>query len=192
MGRGRHHRALIRISRRRWREVLLELARRGEGRKEAGAFLLGSAAAEAGSTAFSAVCRVAYYDDLDPSCLTGGISMSGKAYDQLWALCAEHYLRVVADVHTHPGKWVEQSHTDSSNPMIGLRGHVAIIVPFFAHDQVNVDDLGIHLYEGNHRWTRMDGHAMSIVLTDLWEWRQRFHMTSSRLLRAMLNIGKNS
>ena len=48
-----------------WRRGLAEVARRGEGRHESGAFLLGYRDSIRGR-----VVRFAYYDDFDPTCLT--------------------------------------------------------------------------------------------------------------------------
>ena len=51
-----------------WRRGLAEIARRGEGHHESGAFLLGFREGLRGR-----VARFAYYDDFDPTCLDSGI-----------------------------------------------------------------------------------------------------------------------
>jgi proteasome lid subunit RPN8/RPN11 len=91
--------APFQISRRRWDQLLAELARRGEYRRESGAFLL----ADHDGTQVRAV---AYYDDLDAHCLTGGISFASSGFTELWRICETQGLKAVADVHTHPGAWV--------------------------------------------------------------------------------------
>src|SRR5579871_2672857 len=97
----------------RWRGGLHELARRGEGHHESGAFLLGR---QHGGR--RVVERFVYYDDLDPYCLdTGIVVFDGAGFGPLWALCRETGLRVVADVHTHGGGRARQSPLDRDNPM---------------------------------------------------------------------------
>ena len=82
-----------------WRRGLAEVARRGEGRHESGAFLLGYRDSIRGR-----VVRFAYYDDFDPTCLDSGIVVfDGAGFGPLWQLCRETGLKVLADLHTHGG-----------------------------------------------------------------------------------------
>ena len=136
--------APFKMSRRRWRRLLAELQRRGDQRRESGAFLLAGRDSDR-------ITHVAYYDDLDADCLTGGISFASSGFTKLWRICESLDLRVVADVHTHPSIWVDQSGIDADNPMIARVGHVAIIVPSFGHAQ-RVDECGVHIYLGSRQW----------------------------------------
>ena len=131
-----------------WQELLGELRARGDGRRESGAFLLGPVA----DGRPRRVAEAIYYDDLDPTSLTGGISFTGSAYGRLWDECAERGLEVVGDVHTHPGGWVAQSATDRAHPMLAQAGHVGLIVPHFAQKAVRARDVGVHEYLGDGRW----------------------------------------
>jgi proteasome lid subunit RPN8/RPN11 len=132
--------------------VLTELRRRGGGRRESGAFLLGTIRGERRE-----IERVVYYDDLDSHALdTGAVVIQGTAYGNLWEICRRTGLAVVADVHTHPGL-ARQSSIDRANPMIASSGHVAIIVPDFAERTVGEDELGIYRYEGDHEWVDVSG-----------------------------------
>lgn len=143
-----------------WREILTELHARGGGERESGAFLLARKADDHASTIASAtVVAAAYYDDLDAECLTGGISMSGVAYDVLWQRCREEKLRVVADVHTHPGDWIDQSRTDQANPMMALAGHLAVIVGRFADPAIIPTRIGLYRYLGAGKWQRLATRA---------------------------------
>jgi proteasome lid subunit RPN8/RPN11 len=139
---------LLKIEPQVWQEVLHELRVRGAGRRESGAFLLGPADRAQPRHVTAAV----YYDDLDPTSLTGGISFSGSAYSRLWDECAARGLEVVGDVHTHPGQWVAQSPIDRAHPMLAQAGHVGLIVPQFAQNQVKARDVGVHEYLGDGRW----------------------------------------
>lgn len=149
----RGRRALLRMRTREWEAMIAELGRRGRGHRESGAFLLADRDGNPRT-----VTRVAYLDDLDPNCLTGGIEFDGLAYSKLWDLCDAEHRRVVGDVHTHPGRGVRQSPIDAANPMIARRGHVAVIVPSYATTRVRADEVGLHLYDGDgwHSWFDRD------------------------------------
>lgn len=137
-----------------WHHGLLELKRRGGGRWESGAFLLGYRAGE-----HRVITRFAFYDDFDPHCLdTGIVVFDGDGYGPLWDLCRKLGEVVVADVHTHGGA-ARQSPDDRDNPMIATPGHIALIVPDFAQRAVPMSELGIYEYQGGHRWHDYRGTA---------------------------------
>ena len=137
-----------------WRQGLGELRRRGQGRRESGAFLLGSS-----SGSQRQIERFLYYDNVDPHCLDSGIvQFSGNAFPAVWSLCSDEGLSVIADVHTHPGRGTpQQSHADRTNPMIGLPGHIALIVPDFASQVVFADKIAVDEYLGGHQWKNHTG-----------------------------------
>jgi hypothetical protein len=145
-----------------FREILAELARRGAGRRESGAFLLADRGHPAGDLP-QPVTAVAYYDDLDPDCLTGNITFHARGYAALNARCRRDGLRVVADVHTHPGQRVEQSRIEAAHPMVALDGHVALIVPRYAADVLDVAELGVHVRVGR-RWNSFYGQQATEIL----------------------------
>jgi len=60
-------------------------------------------------------------------------------------------MEVVGDVHTHPGAPI-QSGLDRDHPMIAQRGHIALIVPFFAQGDFSPQALGIYEYASERRW----------------------------------------
>jgi proteasome lid subunit RPN8/RPN11 len=130
-----------------WPQLLRGLAERGKGERESGAFLLGAADDERAE-----VQSIVFYDDLDPHCLTGGISFASEGYGRLWDVCEAQGLKVVADAHTHPGSWVQQSDLDRTHPMISMAGHVALIFPNFARGDVTPREIGVHDYLGNGKW----------------------------------------
>ena len=149
-----------------WRRLILELRRRGQGRNESGAFLLAPQDSDANRVTFF-VC----YDDLDPDAYEGGaIAFHAVGHAALWELCGRRGLRVLADVHTHPGSYVRQSPTDQRNPMIPLQGHIALIVPHFAKTPWwTIDSAGVYEYLGNFEWrsyARADGRRP--VRLTLW------------------------
>jgi len=158
---GRH--AKLRVHRRLWRDLVAELGRRGGGGRESGAFLLTPRASD-GRT----VTRVAYFDDLDPGCLTGGITLAGTAFGRLWDLCDQHQVRVAGDVHTHPGGWVGQSSIDRNNPMVARIGHLALIIPGLAQRLVRAGQVGVHEYLGDDGWHSTHGRAAARLLYIGW------------------------
>lgn len=132
-----------------WRQVILQLRRRGAGKGESGAFLLGL---QRGNCA--EVTTYICYDDLDPQAYqSGGIAFHAAGNAELWQYCREKKLQVLADVHTHPGKGIWQSPTDQQNPMIPIVGHNGMIVPNFARTPWwSLKAVGVYEYLGNFKW----------------------------------------
>lgn len=128
-------------------DLVRELARRGTGRRESGAFLLTERDHPADCLP-QPVTAIAYYDDLDPGCLTGAITFHADGYTALAVRCRRDRLRVVGDIHTHPFDCVVQSGIDAAHPMIALAGHVALIAPRFAAGVTDAEALGVHVREG--------------------------------------------
>lgn len=135
-----------------WVELVAHLQRQGGGVRESGAFLLGSKT-EGGRV----VTRYLPYEQLQADALHDDyVALTAASFAKLWELCRAAGLSVVADVHTHrlgPG----QSRSDRANPMVALSGHIALIVPRFAQGQVRLQDLGLYVYQGSHRWTAHSG-----------------------------------
>ena len=131
-----------------WKRLLAGLRRRGWGRRESGAFLLGRRDADGRARILDFVL----YDDLDPHCLDSGIvHFDGRYFSDLWAICDARKLTVVADVHTHPGG-AGQSDSDQAHPMIAQAGHLALILPNFAREPVERPQIGIYRYRGSKQW----------------------------------------
>ena len=130
-----------------WMRLIRQLRRRGGHHHESGAFLL----ARLGS---SRIVKFICYDDLDPTALdTGIIVFHGAGFVPLWDFCRRERMTVLADVHTHSDQWTGQSDADRTHPMIGQKGHVGLIVPFYAQrNLLSLDGVGIFEYAGNHQW----------------------------------------
>lgn len=137
-----------------WIRLVWQLRRRGHGRRESGAFLLGIRDTGQDSRCKDKVKQFVCYDDLDPHALdTGVVTFAPTGYAALWSLCRRHRLDVLADVHTHPGGHPQQSGTDCANPMISEAGHVAIILPWFARCWGwKLKNVGVYEYLGNYEW----------------------------------------
>jgi len=130
-----------------WAKLLAHLRIQGQGVRESGAFLLGHK-----NTTERIVTGFLPYERLQPDALQEDyVSLSAASFSRLWSICAEHNLSVVADVHTHRFG-PQQSRSDKANPMIALAGHVALIVPSFAQGNIEIKDIGVHVYRGNHQW----------------------------------------
>lgn len=148
-----------------WEKGVKELERRGQGRRESGAFLLGRVE-ESGRRR---VERFVYYDELEPRCLDSGIvELTGSGYGPLWDLCRKTGATVVADIHTHPAG-ASQSTIDKANPIIATKGHIAIIVPNYAQGQIPHDLLGVYEYMGAHQWRGYVGkHVHEFLYIGFW------------------------
>lgn len=156
--------ARLRLSHELWREMIAELAERGRGERESGAFLVASRVGD-GRT----IKTIAYLDDLDPDCLVGGIHFHREGYAKLSAVCSDVNGRVVADVHTHPGTWVGQSATDQSNPMISRVGHIALVLPRFAQGGCFPEAVGFHQYRGCDGWKSVTGRKVrDLIYVGRW------------------------
>ena len=143
-----------------WQETVQELGRRGlGGRRESGVFLLGRL-----REGVPTVVKVAYFDDLDPECLVGNIHIRASGFSRLWDLCDAEGLRVVADIHTHPGTSVAQSGIDRANPMIAREGHLALIVPDYGTRPVQAREVGVHEYRGERGWASWFGSNAERIL----------------------------
>jgi proteasome lid subunit RPN8/RPN11 len=131
-----------------WQGLIESLRDRGHGgKRESGAFLLGDR-----DDARARITDFVLYDDLDPHSLDRGIvHFDGRHYGALWEHCRRSGLSVVADVHTHPFGSM-QSLSDRAHPMISAAGHIALILPNFAMDEMRLDEIGIYLYLGAKRW----------------------------------------
>jgi len=144
-----------------WRELLNDLRRRGHGERESGAFLLGCQENDVRHVG-SWIC----YEDLDSNAHQYDyIRLDTSAFPSLWAACAERSMQVVADVHTHP-YGPRQSESDRENPMIAIAGHIALIVPRYATEDVQPADLSFNVYQGGGHWESLfrDEAARHIIL----------------------------
>ena len=151
-------------SRKRWRQIVAELERRGGRRHEAGVFLLGC---EGGNRL--EVVEAIFYDDLDPQAYATGVCvLHGDAFAKLWAACRAKKVSVIADVHTHPAGGF-QSFSDKTNPMVARQGHIAIIVPDFARWPIVENRMGIYEYRGDHEWIdRSTARCPNFFYTGFW------------------------
>lgn len=149
-----------------WRRLVGELAERGAGTRETGAFLMGKKGDE-GRSVVDYLC----YDDLDRRALTHGIvEFHRGGFSKLWDICKDRNLQVLADVHTHPTRDVRQSYIDKVNPMLPVRGHVALILPKYGRSSKwTLTPAGIYRFAGGGRWdTFHAGDAGCPVKLSLW------------------------
>jgi len=145
--------------------VVSDVHRRGDEKRESGAFLLGSIALDGSRVADDVV----YYEDLDPRCTRhGAIALESSAFAEVWSIASERGKQVVADLHSHPGR-AEQSDTDRAHPAVALAGHVALIVPDFGRRGGSRSGLGVFEYLGGHKWRSIDAAEQQKYL-DLGWW----------------------
>lgn len=148
-----------------WSRLIRDLRHRGEGHRESGAFLLGSSDEKC-----RRITTYLCYDELDPYALSGNITFHAKGYSALTQFCRENAMKVLADVHTHPGQYVGQSMIDQQNPMVPKVHHTALIVPSYGWtSRWSLKGVGVYVYLGNFNWATCNrpGKPKCISLT-LW------------------------
>jgi len=142
-----------------WGELMTHLRDQGAGVRESGAFLLGRKT-DAGRVALSFLA----YEQLQPDAFSNDyVSLKADSFAKLWEVCRTTGMTVVADVHTHPFG-PGQSRSDRTNPMVALKGHIALIVPRFAKGNPRPRDLGLYVYQGNHQWASYSGSDVGRLL----------------------------
>ena len=134
-----------------WAETWFGLRARGNGRREA-ACIWGGRRALGGDVVHS----VTFLDDL-PGVHAGARyhQLSRITIDALFKVLRTRQEMIVADIHTHPGEWVDLSLTDSAHPIEFRRGLPAMIIPNFAQFGPTLDGLGLHEYLGDGAWRRL-------------------------------------
>jgi len=139
-----------------WSELVDHLRIQGAGIRESGAFLLGQK-----TEASRLITHYLPYERLQANALHDDyVSLTAASFAKLWDLCRAEKLSVLADVHTHR-LGAGQSRSDRANPMVALVGHIALIVPRFAQGRVQLQDLGMYVYQGNHKWMTYSGADIS-------------------------------
>ena len=151
---------LLELSPALWQATLAHLRQQGAGVRESGGFLLGKVQRDR---------RVAThflpYEQLQHDALQADfVHLSAASFGRLWAYCADHDLDVVAAGHP-PRYGAGHSRSDSDNPMLAIAGHLALIVPHFAQGPVHLEDVGLYLYQGAHRWQRFRGPPVTTLIT---------------------------
>lgn len=142
-----------------WAELMAHLREQGAGARESGAFLLGRQ-----TDAGRVVQHFVPYEQLQPDAFSNDyVSMKADSFAKLWEVCRATDMMVVADVHTHPFG-PKQSRSDRTNPMVALKGHIALIVPGFAKGNPRPRDVGLYVYQGNHQWMSHSGSDVDRLL----------------------------
>ena len=149
-----------------WNAGTAELAKRAGGRRESGAFLLGS------KTPHRQIREFVFYDDVDPDALkTGIVLIDGRRLGKLWDHCRRTSQSVIADIHLHPGGY-QQSASDQANPIIAEVGHIAIILPSFGQRGTQPGEIGIYEYVGSRTWKDRSRDRFSPFHIGWWpRWR---------------------
>jgi hypothetical protein len=142
-----------------WEQLIEHLRRQGTGIRESGAFLLGHK-----SDIGRVVTHFLPYEWLQADALQNDyVSLTAASFAKLWDVCRAESISVVADVHTHRFG-AGQSRSDKANPMVALKGHIALIVPRFAQGKVRPEELGFYVYQGSHAWVSHSGSSVRRVL----------------------------
>ncbi len=79
-------------------------------------------------------------------------------------LAARHFdLHLLAQVHSHPGKWVNHSQGDEQGAFMPFEGFLSIVVPNYGlHDAFSLDQCGIHRFERGRFRRLVDSQVKAI------------------------------
>ena len=82
----------------------------------------------------------------------------------------EHGLEVFGDAHTHPTADVRQSWIDKRNPMLPVKGHIALILPHYGRASLwSLAGVGMYVFCGGREW-QPTHNAKSHALVALCIW----------------------
>lgn len=140
-----------------WIQLVTGLRNRTKGIKESGAFLLIRPNSER-------INKVVFYDQFDKSVSDSGI-IQFKGGRKLYLYLAENNLEVFADIHTHPTNDTAQSNSDKNNPMIRIKGHIAIIAPNYASRLFLMPkDCSLYEYDTGFNWRKISSSTIPIKI----------------------------
>lgn len=151
----------MKISIIKWLTLTWGLRKKGERKRESGAFLI----SKNGSDKIS---KIVFYDELDPNAFKSGIIVfDGKYYSKLDKILQDFDGIVIADIHTHPISCsTQQSDSDKNHPMCRLKGHIAFIAPNYASNLLLMPkDCGAYLYEGSFQWKTLVNESFPLNIT---------------------------
>jgi proteasome lid subunit RPN8/RPN11 len=140
-----------------WIKLIWGLKKRGHGKRESGGLLL----CKNGN---DMVSRIVFYDQFDKTVSDSGI-IEFKGAMRLYKYLANENLEVLADIHTHPTLNTVQSVSDSTHPIIRIKGHIAIIAPNFAKNLfMSIKDCSVYEYLGEFEWRKFDKNEIPITI----------------------------
>jgi hypothetical protein len=91
---------------------------------------------------------------------------------------AQLELTLVAQVHSHPGRWVDHSDGDDTGAIVRFAGFWSLVVPEFAKNGMRpLSGVGVHLFaDGAFRRLKPDALAMRVrIIPGALDLRQESH-----------------
>jgi hypothetical protein len=152
--------AFLRVSHALWTATWEGLRRRGGGAREAACVWAGTREGnvETGEGNVETARSIIFLDDLPG---TVGFRLrhrtSREAVAALLLRTRELGMVIVADLHTHPGAWVDLSPVDQEHPIEYRVGLLALVLPAFASGPAELSRAGVHVYAGNGGWQTLRG-----------------------------------
>ncbi len=90
----------------------------------------------------------------------GSFRTEAEANCDLVVALAQLGLTLVAQVHSHPGAWVDHSDGDDSGALVRFAGYWSLVVPDFARTGMRpLDKVGVHLF-GDGVFRRLGDRAL--------------------------------
>ncbi len=139
-----------------WEKTIHGLCRRSGGCRESGCIWAGSRQ-EAGWQVKDAF----FLDDIPGTKRQSLYHRTPRpALVKLFELLREKGYQIIADIHTHPDRWVGLSEVDKQYPIEYRIGLVAIIFPHYAQRDTSFSKIGVHEYLGNGMWRALPVHEI--------------------------------
>lgn len=136
-----------------WQRTWMKLRSHGDGQREAACVWAGVR-----SEHEERVTEVIFLDDLSGvEAFPLQHKTTRKATAALFAQLRDKKLSIIADVHTHPGDWVDLSWIDKAHPIEYRPGLTAIVLPNYATTEPSLETIGIHSYLGDGQWRQLEG-----------------------------------
>jgi hypothetical protein len=121
--------------------TLEELKQRSAAKRESAALWAGAVSGNIWSAA-----RVFYHHELcDDAASALSLELTESAKFFLYTHLAKQGLRLIALLHTHPGKWVGLSLVDASNQISSCEGFWSIVIPRYARRPWRLRSMGFHM-----------------------------------------------
>ncbi len=88
----------------------------------------------------------------DHSASMGGYTVEGAWLARFFLELADQDHRAVARLHSHPGRWVEQSWIDDEFVLVPSPGFVSIVIPSFATDVADPSTWNVQMLSRSGEW----------------------------------------
>lgn len=91
------------------------------------------------------------------------VAVDGQSLFRMNVELSERGLRLVAQLHTHPGE-AYHSDTDDRYSIVTARGGLSIVVPNFARDELRLEECAVYRLVVGGEWVQLSRHQLASLL----------------------------